>query len=605
MGEHDTRSRRAQRRAFASLSLRNKLLLFAASLVLVPGVLLVAIAERSARESLQRIIGRQLAREARSTANQLSTVLRAERETLGNFAHQDLMREIRVGDIDKRVSVALQTLRDGSPARLGYLVVDPGLGVVASSDPRAIGPLPSWADPRWMGPGAEDRFLGPGDTTQEIPGVVMTTAIPDPDDPSRTLGTLVGVFDWKQLTSATDRVRRELASQGIAADVLVAGPDGSVIGGARSPEVEDPGVGVVSGVGATGGRRFESDYAVDPGAGLIIGRASLASDLPDWRVLVVEPRSHALAPVRRLSGHLQLAMGLALLAALALAALAARRVVGPLSELTAAIRDLSRGGAGPVPVRSEDEVGTLAVAFNDMASELDRAQGELVEAEKFAFVGQLAAGVAHEIRTSLGVLGSSAQILERSLPGEGGEHAGELAGMIRDEVTRLGGVVNDLLTLDRARPLVLEPTLVSKPLLRAADFVRAQVEEKAIRLQVVSLPDEPAVLCDPELVYQVAVNLFVNALQAIGSGGCVEAKVLEAHEGQGGFEIRDDGPGIPDELRERVFQPFVTGRDGGVGVGLTFVMRVVHDHRGEVTVECPPGGGTLFRIRLPCAGEAP
>jgi len=605
MSDHHTRSVRVRRSTLSSLALRHKLSLFAAALVLVPGIVLVVIAERSARESLQRVIGQQLAREARNTAEQLSAVLRSERETLDNFARQDLMREVRVGDIDKRVSAALTTLRDGSPARLDYLVVDPDAGVVASSDPRAIGPLPPWADPRWLGPGVEGRLLGPGDTPRELPGVVMTTAIPDPDDPSRILGTLVGIFDWKQLTAATDRVRSELASQGIAADVLVAGPDGSVIGGARSPELADSGSDAVSAARWSAGGRSESDYTVDSDAGFIIGRASLASDLPDWRVLLVEPRSHALAPASRLSRRLQLAMGLALVAALALAALAARRVVEPLSELTAAIRDLSRGGAGPVPVRSEDEVGTLAAAFNEMASQLDRTQRELVEAEKFAFVGQLAAGVAHEIRTSLGVLGSSAQILERSLPEESGEDASELAGMIRDEVTRLGGVVNDLLTLERARPLALEPTLVSQPVLRAADFIRPQAEEKEIRLQVVSVPDEPAVLCDPELVYQVAVNLFVNALQAIGSGGRVEAKVLEAREGQGGFEIRDDGPGIPDELRARIFQPFVTGRDGGVGVGLTFVKRVVHDHGGAVTVECPPGGGTRFRIRLPCAGGAP
>jgi len=594
-----------RRRSLASLSLRNKLLLFAAALVLVPGVVLVAIAERSARESLQALIGRQLSREARNTASQLSTVLRGERETLENFARQDLMREIRVGDIDKRVSGALGTLVGGSPARLDYLVVDPELGVVASSDPRAIGPLPPWADPRWLDPGAASRLLGPGDAMRNLPGVVMTTAISDPDDPGRVLGTLIGVFDWGQLTAVTDRVRGELAAQGIAADVLVARPDGSVIGGARSPGIAESAAGAISAAGAAGGARSHADYAVDTGAGLIIGRAWLASDLPDWQVLVVEPRAHALAPVARLSRRLQLTMGLALLAALALAALAARRVVGPLSELTAAIRDLSRGGAGSVPVRSEDEVGTLATAFNEMASELDRAQRELVEAEKFAFVGQLAAGVAHEIRTSLGVLGSSAQILERSLPAEGEDEAGELAGMIRDEVTRLGGVVNDLLTLDRARPLALEPTLVSNPVLRAADFVRAQAEEKGIRLQVVSVSEEPAILCEPELVYQVAVNLFVNAIQAIGSGGCVEARVLGAQDGQGGFEVRDDGPGIPEELRERVFQPFVTGRDGGIGVGLTFVKRVVHDHGGAVTVECPPGGGTLFRVHLPCAGGAP
>jgi signal transduction histidine kinase len=119
------------------------------------------------------------------------------------------------------------------------------------------------------------------------------------------------------------------------------------------------------------------------------------------------------------------------------------------------------------------------------------------------------------------------------------------------------------------------------------------------------VPNEAAVLCEPELVYQVAVGLLVNAIQAVGPGGCIEARVLEASGGHGGFEVRDDGPGIPEALRERIFQPFVTARPGGVGLGLTFVKRVVHDHRGLVTIESNPGCGTLFRIELPLAGAAP
>src|SRR5262245_59869060 len=231
MAEHLTRRRHTRGALLASLSLRNKLLLFAAALVLVPGILLVVIAERSGRESLERIIGRQLAREAEHTADRLSAVLRTERAMLANFARQDLMREIRVGDIDKRVSLALRTLRDGSPTRLDYLVVETDGGVVASSDPRLIGSLPAWADARGRSPRADDLLVGPWDAPlRDAPSIAMTTAIRDPDDRSRFLGTLVGLFDWELLTAVTDGVHRDLASQGIEADVLVARPDGSVIG---------------------------------------------------------------------------------------------------------------------------------------------------------------------------------------------------------------------------------------------------------------------------------------------------------------------------------------------------------------------------------------
>jgi signal transduction histidine kinase len=300
-----------------------------------------------------------------------------------------------------------------------------------------------------------------------------------------------------------------------------------------------------------------------------------------------------------------LAMGLALAVALGLAALAAGRVLRPLAELTGAIRSLA-GGSGPrhVPVRSEDEIGTVAAAFNQMAADLDRAQRELVEAEKFAFVGELASGVAHEIRTSLGVLRSSAQILQRSLPPDADAQTGELAQMVHAEVGRLSGVVDRLLTLDRPHPLRLASVPLSKPVFRAADFVGPQARERGVEIVRIPAAHESEVSCEPELIQQVAVNLLVNAIQALPGGGGVELRILEARDGLGGFEVRDDGEGIPEGMRERIFQPFVTARHGGVGLGLTFVKRVVHDHRGRIELESAPGVGTCVRILLPVAEDA-
>ncbi len=578
--------------------------MFAAALVLVPGILLVGIAERSGRESLQRVIGRQLAREAEHTAERLASLIRVERETLASFARQDLMREVRVSDIDKRVSRGLETLRDGSSLRAAYLVVDPGGRVVAASDPHWIGELPAWADASWRA--QEAQMLGPVSPDEGGPRLVMTTPIPDPDETRRVLGTLVGLLDWEGIMSVTRTVRRDLTSQGIAADVLVCRTDGTVIGGARASDADDPSLKEGIAVAARGAPAAGPDYTVDGGAGLIVGRAALAPEFADWRLLVVEPRSHALAPAHQLSRRLVFTMGLALAAALALAAIAAGRVIRPLSELTRAIRGLARGDAGPraVPVRSEDEVGALAAAFNQMAADLHRAQRELVEAEKFAFVGELASGVAHQVRTSLGVLGSSAQLLERSLPEGGRGSAGELAQMIGEEVDRLGRVVDDLLTLDRGRPPRLEVVPISHAVFRAADFVGPQADAKGVRIVRSPAANEPAIPCEPELIHQVAVNLLVNSIQALRRGGRVEVRVLEEKDGQGGFEVRDDGPGIPDGLRERIFQPFVTARPGGVGLGLTFVKRVVHDHRGRIEVESQPGSGACFRIVLPAEGAA-
>jgi signal transduction histidine kinase len=395
-------------------------------------------------------------------------------------------------------------------------------------------------------------------------------------------------------------VRADLAAQGVAVDVLVCRTDGTVIGGARSSTgggpLHDQGI-----AGAARGSGARAGWSVASEAGLIVGHAALRADLVDWRLLVVEPRASALAPARRQSRRMLLGMGIALAAALGVAALAAGRVVRPLAELTGAVRALAGGGPRHVPVRSDDELGTLAVAFNQMAADLDRAQHELVEAEKFAFVGELASGVAHEIRTSLGVLRSSAQILQRSLPADADAQTGELAEMIRAEVGRLSGVVDDLLTLDRPHPLRLEAAPVSKPAFRAVDFVAPQAREKGVEIVRTPAAREPELACEPELIQQVAVNLLVNAIQALPGGGRVELRILEARDGLGGFEVRDDGEGIPEALRERIFQPFVTARHGGVGLGLTFVKRVVHDHRGRIALESEPGAGTCVRVLLPVA----
>ena len=140
----------------------------------------------------------------------------------------------------------------------------------------------------------------------------------------------------------------------------------------------------------------------------------------------------------------------------------------------------------------------LARSFNQITANLDRVQRDLVEAEKLAFVGELASGVAHEVRTSLGVLRSSAQILEQSLYEAEGSEIPELVGMIRDEVVRLSRVVDDLLTLDRPRAMHLEPTPLSLPLLRAAEFAEPQAKQKGIHVSVERARTEAVVSCDRE-----------------------------------------------------------------------------------------------------------
>ena len=580
-------------RTLQTFSLRTKFLVFATVLVLVPGAIYGTITVANSRSTVSRLVGRQLVAEARNGADRLASALRSEQAQLQSFASQDVMREIRVGDFDKRISSFLMSVKRGCPACVDLLVLDQRDHVVAASGAAWIGKRTEISD------GAAGTIEGPlaAGSTPSILRFVVT--VPDPEAAQSTLGRLVALLDWERATEVAAQVRDNLASVALDADVLIADARGIVIGGIARAEnpwqrgrLLDARVLDVSGPGSTA--------HIGSAAGMLFGEARLPDGLPRWRIVVTQPLSEAFAPVRRTATRLAMALVATLLAALAIALVAARRMTRPLAELTAAA-DLVRCRGGPVPtvrLRSSDEIGTLAAAFNRMSLDLRQAEQELVDAAKFAFVGELAAGVAHEVRTPLGVLRSSTQLLERSLEAKDGE-VRELLHLLRAEVDRIERVVSELLELGRPRELKREPIALGEVIFRAADFVTAQANEKGVVVSRRKSDSDPDVLCDPDLVYQVALNLLVNAVQILPAGGSVQIGLVTPREGYGGFLVRDDGPGMTEEIRARIFEPFFTRRDGGAGLGLTFVQRVVQEHAGRLSVDSAPGRGAVFTVELP------
>lgn len=579
-------------------SLRTKLLLFAAALVLVPGGIYGAITLSSSRAALAQVVGRQLVEEARGGADRLATTLRARSEGLASFVAQDVMREIRIHDLDKRISSFLASVKRGCRACVELLVLDRRERVVASSNPDSIGKAKqaTRAGDGWAG-----AIEGPLLAGAAGKYIRFTVPVPDPDVPEVTLGRLVALFDWERETGVVTRVRKNLRSVGADADVLILDARGIVIGGAAAPDGPwQLGDAIaLRRSNATGGA---ANGYVDSGAGMLVGHASLPADLPSWRVVVAESLVEAYAPARRTVKLLATALAGILFVVLAIAVLAARRVTRPLSELTEAAVAVGRGErpTSMVPIRSRDEIGALTAAFNHMAADLKRAERELIDAAKFAFAGELAAGVAHEVRTPLGVLRSSAQLLDRSLEVKDDESR-ELLRLLRDEVDRIERIVSALLELGRPRQMRIEASPLGQILFRAADFVDVQARQRRIAIRRLAIEPDPVILCDPELIYQVALNLLVNAVQILPEGGWVQVNTLPARDGYASFEVRDDGPGMTEEIRARVFEPFFTRREGGAGLGLTFVQRVVQEHRGRVSVESEVGQGTKFRVTLPVA----
>jgi signal transduction histidine kinase len=433
--------------------------------------------------------------------------------------------------------------------------------------------------------------------------------IANPDPPRDRIGKLILVYDWDASGEVLDAIRIKLANLGKNVAAMVVDASGKVIGGVSfdGEAAQRSALAAQSWRESTSNGRGDRLATVSAGqpVEVLVGAATLPRELHGWSVVFIEGTKEALAPVAAVRTRWIIMITCILLIGLAVAWLLGRQFMRPLDEVT---RATSMIASHPneelplLPVRSKNEVGQLTESFNKMTTELKRSQEETLTAAKFAFAGELAAMVAHEVRTPLSVMRSSAQMLAAPATSHGSETA-ELAETIVAEVDRVERVVTGLIQLARPVEQRLETTWLREILSRAADFVATQASKQNIRLTTdFDVAERPA-LCDAEQIYQVVLNLVVNALQALPPGGSIRLRTFNFESSTVGFEVSDDGPGLPHELRERLFQPFVTGREGGTGLGLAFVDRIVKAHRGSTIVHSETGRGTTFEVHLPAAVE--
>ncbi|HET7871745.1 MAG TPA: ATP-binding protein [Terriglobales bacterium] len=246
----------------------------------------------------------------------------------------------------------------------------------------------------------------------------------------------------------------------------------------------------------------------------------------------------------------------------------------------------------------------LSESLAEANRNLRQAQEEARRAERLAALGQLSAGLAHEIRNPLGVIKGSAEILKQKLAGVNAL-AEELSGFIYTEVNRLSALVSRFLDFARPSRLQLHPEELP-PLLetciRNAEHQGATAHVNIVRDYAADLP---LAMIDRELCEQVFTNLIVNACEAMSEqGGAMKIRIATAgpQPAQGiRVEIEDSGPGINEEIKEQIFNPFFTTKKTGVGLGLAIVSKIVDAHSGSVKVESGPGLGACFRVTLPAA----
>jgi two-component system, NtrC family, sensor histidine kinase HydH len=291
---------------------------------------------------------------------------------------------------------------------------------------------------------------------------------------------------------------------------------------------------------------------------------------------------------------------------------AARRAGAVRSMVGARLPLFGRDGrytvhAVPLEPSSADARALLVV---EDVTELHSVTMQLLRAEKLATVGVLAAGIAHEIGTPLGVVRGRAEMLAEKL----GEGHPQTAGarIIVDEIDRVSRVIRQLLDFTRVRPADLGTVTVASVARAVAELLRFELERRKVTLSVEVADDLDPVAANPDHLQQVLVNLVLNACDACAAGGRVAIRARRAEPGPGGLaravriEVVDDGCGIPEELRHQVFDPFFTTkkRGQGTGLGLTVAAQIVRNHGGEIDLESEPRRGTRVVLRWPAAAPA-
>lgn len=230
---------------------------------------------------------------------------------------------------------------------------------------------------------------------------------------------------------------------------------------------------------------------------------------------------------------------------------------------------------------------------------LERAR---LSVERVAYRGLLASGLAHEIRNPLNAMNMNLQMLEEELQGLPAAAEGdtlELLSATKSEIKRLESLVNNFLLYARPSAPKLELQDLNEALKATALFLQADFRRTGVQLAVDLEPLLPSVEVDESQLRQAIMNILVNARQVLKQGGVV---TLASRAGAGGevvVEIRDDGPGIPPENRDKIFEPFFSKRAGGTGLGLAIARQMVEAHGGTIQVDSEIGKGTTFRIRLP------
>jgi signal transduction histidine kinase len=278
----------------------------------------------------------------------------------------------------------------------------------------------------------------------------------------------------------------------------------------------------------------------------------------------------------------------------------------PMVELQEKIAQVSEGNLDVAVsfAQRNDEIGDLGRNFNHMMQQLRESREEIERlhrtqmsrAEHFATLGELATGLAHEIRNPLAGIAGVIEIVGRDLPQTSPARA--VVKDVRLEITRISRTLTDLLETARPRRPEVRRSNLNTTVEHAVMLARQQVLSRPIKIELQKAPDLPEVEHDSDQVHQVLLNLLLNAVQAMEGPGTVRVEI-GTRDGFASVAVSDTGRGISAQNLPNIFRPFYTTKGDGTGLGLSLARRIVEDHHGRIEVNSVVGKGSKFEVLLP------
>lgn len=559
---------------FKRFTIKQLLLLAFLLAGLLPAMMVSFFSFYQARAALKKEISNDMQTLSIAVVNQIDALIAERVKDATSWSKLAVMQELQINDVDKRLSIFLSELKANyGDAFLAIHALNLQQKVVASSEPSQINQ--TYKMRVWFSKTVQNDSIDFGKIVDNRFAFNMPIYSAETQ---KITGSLVAEFNWQKV--------QDLMNAGFQNPISTALYDGEQL------------------LTASSNWRGQNQHVLH-----VMQAFPQQSIVETWQLRLEKSRSVAVAPVHRL-GYVFLGL---LISTLVLATLLvtpiAQAITRPLANLTRFVQNLDNYSGDNTTKNNQEiqslklsnqltapqEVQALNNAFTKLLADLAKTQANLTRAAKLAVVGEMAAALSHEVRTPLGILRSSADLLlrEPKLSKEGRE----VLGYVISETERLNKLVSNL--IDAAKPKLpnFKQSNLAELIVHCANMLQALAAEKNVTIHH-QITDQLLAEFDTDQITQVLMNLLQNAIQILPTGGQIHVNAL-SDSNKILLTVADNGQGVSAENQAHIFEPFFTQRAGGVGLGLAVVRQIVQAHQGDIQYSASPLGGAQFTISLP------